>query len=282
MNKVSVLVLISTGVFATVTSACSISLPVHDAAPSVATQQAFVRDLVNAVTVRLNPVKRPLYLHPMPKHEWLHDGVVRELRSRGFEVKTRLEGALALNGVVAQLGSGTLHVNLTIEPDIYIDRLYRFEPVMASAVRRAPKNSASVTSRPGEVYSDVKSSNFAREFVPRKSVKSADPINLPTLAHLEPIQARNIGTRTLCEISEFQPGSLKQNLARILESCGWRQASWPADPANSDHELDWVVAQTRPLSMQSLEALVTALERTFKLKVDLDPTTKTARFELRD
>ena len=87
---------------------------------------------------------------------------------------------------------------------------------------------------------------------------------------------------TECSTALLQKGSLKQNLVRILQACGWRLVRWPADPKRPNHELDWLVPETQTLAFESLGDLVKALHVAFDLDIELDHSSKTVRIQSRD
>ena len=83
---------------------------------------------------------------------------------------------------------------------------------------------------------------------------------LDGLVHARPPSAVRLSSQTpltnsslddQCD-ARFTAGSLKQNIQRMLDSCGYHLAGWPLDPESPGQELDWVLDESDALRIANV------------------------------
>ena len=263
-------------------TACSVMNTQTLAELSTTSRQSIARELITAVSANSYDTTEPIYVRTDGEHDWLQKALVTELNTKQYLVTNEARAGRHLAVTSTDLGANGIHVKLSLDGHQSIERLFRFEPAYAfeppiDAVS-FHEASAPATSVSNENDARINGSNKPRlaapEEVPVTPLSADHPSNLPTASEPQDSIA--------CTDVVLQQGSLKRNVTRILESCGWRLSNWPADPNKSLHELDWLVPSTQLLVFASLEELLDALRSTFDLDIELQHGLKSVRIQLRD
>ncbi|MCY3859266.1 MAG: hypothetical protein OXG25_10215 [Gammaproteobacteria bacterium] len=263
-------------------TACSVTDTQTPINPSTSSKQSIARELIAASSTNWRDTTQPIYVGVNGDHDWLQKALVAELNAKQYLVTNDAKAGRHLAVTSRDLGANGIHVSLTLEGNQSIERVFRFEPAyafkppidtvsfhetFASATSVSNKNDARVNVSSKPRLTEPKE-------VPLTPRTVNQPANLPRAS--EPQDARQ------CTDVVLQQGSLKRNLIRILESCGWRLSDWPADLSRPHHELDWIVPDTQMLAFESLEGLLDALRSTFDLDIELHHGLKSVRIQTRD
>ena len=262
-------------------AACSVTDSQTPIDPSTSSKQSIARELIAASSTNWRDTTQPIYVGAGGDHDWLQKALVAELTAKQYLVTNNARAGRHLSVTSTDLGANGIHVSLTLEGNQSIERVFRFEPAYAleppiDTVSFLEK-SASATSVSNETEAPVNVSNKTRSAEPEE-VRVPRSANQPSSS---PAATKRL-ISGMCTEVVLQQGSLKRNLIRILESCGWQLINWPADPNKPNHELDWLVPDTQKLAFGSLEGLLDALSNAFGLESKLNQDFKSVRVQTRD
>ena len=263
-------------------TACSAyGSPTLDSLP-ITSQHTIAQELVEAITPRWFDAKKPISMRVKSGQDWLRDGLVAELTANQYSVAQKSIDSQELEVTATRLGSNALHVSLTSDGGHNVERVFRFQPIADS---RAPSVIVGSDSHPSFVDSvpdenDVPVGPTTTPMAAKAVV--TQPLDVAASHERERSVAADSPVTERCEVTEFQRGSLKQNLVESLTACGWRLVGWPADPDKPDHELDWLIPTTQELIFESVEELAQALRDAFDFEIEVNRTFKTVRILLRD
>lgn len=263
-------------------TACSVLEPqsIHELAES--SRKTIAQALVAEIADRLANSTSPIHVQASSAPDWLRNALIGELTANQYSLERDTVNARQLAAVATELGSDALHVAIVVDDQQVLERVFRFEP----SVKGRASNAL--------FEPDDERTNFAAKSLETSaSVKELATRELASFDHVptsdssvSSIPERSIQSESSdsfeCVNAVLQQGSLKQSLFRILQSCGWRLASWPADPEQPNHELDWLVPSTQTLAFTSLEELVQALRRALDLDIEINEPFRTVRVQLRD
>ena len=260
-------------------TACSVTNTQTLAELSAASRQTIARELIAASSTNWRDTTQSIYVRVNGDHDWLRKALVAELNKKQYLLTNDAHAGRHLAVTSTDLGANGIHVSLTLEGNQSIERVFRFEPAYAFELPidavSFHEASAPATLVSNENDARISVSNKPRlaapEEVPVTPLLADHPSNLPTASEPQDSIA--------CTDVVLQQGSLKRNVTRILESCGWRLSNWPADPNKSLHELDWLVPSTQLLAFESLEELLDALRSTFDLDIELHHGLKSVRIQ---
>ena len=263
-------------------TACSVFAhePLLDRAESA--RHAVAQELVSTSSSHLLDESKLIHVALESSPDWLRDSVIQELIANQFTVASESNADHQLLVSATELGANALHVSFTIDGEQKIDRIFRFEPTntLERPVDRLDPQVESIH------LDDEAKPLAARGLEPTsttavEAVKTASPIHIQ-IPEAEASALPRAPTPTRCADTVLQQGSLKQNLAQILQACGWRLAAWPGDTKKPNHELDWIVPSTQALAFESLDGLLHELRLAFNLEIELDHAAKTVKVQLRD
>lgn len=277
-------VVLSAVLFASLYSitACSALVPQPQFGFPESLEHAIARELVVASADHLLNTSKPLYVKGTSDQNRLRNALIDELAANQHLLANDAVNAHQLTVAAAELGDDALHIAFAIDGLQIIERVFRFEtgvaPIATSALADSRGESRTIVAKAAK-RSDGDDARTSQ------SVSVLDEETTPSVvwaAASETALVEESSDSPECTHTELQQGSLKQSLIHILHSCGWRLASWPADPDESDHELDWLVPNARILEIETFAELIQALRTSFDFEIELDDTAKTVRIQLRD
>ena len=262
-------------------TACSHVTPHSTVGLSHSTTRTIAQELANVSSSFFPDRSKSIHLRVVSDQKWLEDALVEEFTAKQHLLADTTLADHSLTIVATELSADFLQVSLTIDGNRSVQRLFRFEPIVAHKDRITPSETdferlkTAFVSIPSETR---QSDSTTSQTLERESVLTPDSGSRSNTA-TSPLAAATFSTE--CSTAILQKGSLKRNLVRILQACGWRLVSWPADPKRSNHELDWLVPDTQTLAFESLGDLVKALQLAFDLEIELDHSSKTVRIQSR-
>lgn len=297
MNKRTVIHGLVMVVSAVALSGCTVLHVVRQSHPPVPVQTAIGADVADALAKSWSRNPTAFFVQPLRDFPALHTTFIDGLRNEGIAVTNSVGDAANVDLAVVAPNPNTVHVNVAIDGVLVIDRMYRATRAVAANahayVRPQPKQNtigSKSTQQPASSPSEVNVAQTERQpDIPTPATVPA-PVEIthprPDAISAQIAKSINISppqqpTHVDCGAMSLRPGSLKRNVIRILQQCGWTLTGWPADPAHADHELDWVVPVPRSLEATTLEAFVALLERTFRFNVALDRKSHTAVISVR-
>ena len=263
-------------------TACSVLDPQSIQELAESSRKTIAQELVAETANHLANTTNPIYVQARSAPDWLRDALMDALTANQYFLARDAVNARQLAAVATELGADALHVVLTVDDQQVLERVFRFEPTVSHRVWNT------------HIESDDEPTNFAARFnetsapvteLPMRELASVDYVPTPdsTVSSIqEPSIVEESTVRSKCTNAVLQRGSLKRSLMNILQWCGWRLASWPADPDRPNHELDWLVPSTQTLAFKSLDDLVQALHISFDLDIKLNQSNKTVRVQLRN
>ena len=263
-------------------TACSVidAQSIHELSES--SRKSIAQELVAETANHLANTSSPIYVQARSAPDWLHDALIDELTANQYLLASDPVDAHRLVAVATELGADALHVALTVDDRQVLERVLRFEP---SVNHRGWSTYIESDDERTNVADKFKETNTPLKAPPTHELVSFDDVPTPdsTVSSVrEPSIEESSPVTSECTNTELLRGSLKQSLMYILQKCGWRLASWPADPDQRKHELDWLVPSTQTLAFKSLEELVQALRIAFDLDINLNQSDKTLRVQLRN
>ena len=247
--------------------------------PSSATQ-TIAQEIANASSMHWQSDMGMVYVHESSDNDWLREALKNEFAKRQYTISADPNGSRQLEIATTNLGADRVHVSLLLDDAYEIDRVFHFELVSPNDTIEVPYHAT------GELvdYSPVE--RAVHTIIPESTNPTLNPESETSHQRSEvaqtPPQASPGGfdKASACHSTYLTKGSFKQNLERILSLCGWQLVGWPRDPANPDHELDWVVSTKQPFDIASIEDLARSLRAAFDLDVELNHTAKTVSTQL--
>ena len=263
-------------------TACSVTNTHTPAELSTSQRLSIARELITATSTSWYDTTEPIYVGADEDHDWLQKALIDELNAKQYLVANNARAGRHLAVTATGLGANGIHVKLSLDGNQSIERVFRFEPAYAfkPPIDTVAFREVSATAAAASYESDTRTNV-------RNKTQLAEPeavVAMPRAANQPANSPEAIEPRESSECTDvvLQPGSLKRNLTRILESCGWRLSDWPADSSRPQHELDWIVPNTQILAFESLEGLLDALRSTFDLDIERHHGFKSVRIETRD
>lgn len=262
-------------------SACSslASQSINDFAAS--SRQMIARELAAASIAQRIDSSKPIYIQAKSNQDWLRKSLVDELTANQYVVASDPVSGQLMTVVATEIGHDALHVSLTLGDGPIIERVFQFE---RNVPRRA---SMGFFTADGEHFNSLASLNTNDGWASVRNMPLATrAVRLPSLETATTLNPEDFGesvntSSDECPVASLQQGSLKRNLVQILQGCGWRLIGWPRDLGKPNHELDWLVPNTKSLSFKSLADFARDLEVTFTVEIELNESDKTMRVQLR-
>ena len=237
-------------------------------------------ELVNASAIHWEGKRGAVYVHSPSHDDWLREALTDELVSRQYAVSADPRTARQIEVAVTNVRPDSVYVSLMLDNDHALDRMFHFERVDPSDVAFHIDRSSDALKGYFPVHREVQSQVPDRSTPPLAAV--ADIASQKTLI-AQPAVRRSPQThanKLACGPVALTQGSLKQNLKRILNTCGWELVEWPQDHSKPNHELDWLVPMSQTLEITSIEVLAHALTVAFDFEIDLDHEAKTLSIRL--
>lgn len=280
MFKTTVVSLLFAAILLSFLQACALSTIQLTSDPVKAVRHALSQDLIDLVELSVPNKAVPLFIHTDTEHAWLHESLNEEATKRGYTLDVQSPTGVQIDITLRSLGADVFLGSVAVEDGEAEERIYHLtnahsntgESVVPQKIEiEEPRESSFVD------QTKVQLKDFPSD--PESGVKNFQVDNTKDV--VAPITQPIVASATPCLAPTLQPGSLKQNLDQILRSCGWRIASWPADPTRANHELDWIVSKSINLQSTSIEEIVASLTR-FGIHAELNRQAKSVRMSIRD
>ena len=243
-------------------------------------KRAIAVELANASAIHWEGKSGAVYVHSPSHDEWLREALTDELVSRRYAVSTDPSTERQIEVTVTNVRPDSVYVSLTLEDDHALDRMFHFERVDPSDVTFHIDQSNDALKGYLPVRREAQSPIHGRTTPPLAeewgTASQETLIALPSVRQ----SPQKLASTHECGPIVLTQGSLKQNLKRILNACGWELVEWPQDHSKPNHEIDWLVPTTQSLDIASIEGLAKALRIAFDLEIDLNKTAKTLNIRL--